>query len=44
MHKELMHAQEPYARTEMSSMGTQTSESQAAPVDALLASEGVNID
>lgn len=43
-HKEIMHAQEPYAKKEMSSIGTQTSESQAAPVDALLASEGVNID
>lgn len=43
-HEEMMYAQQPYAKNEMSSTGTQTSESQGAPVDALLASEGVNID
>jgi hypothetical protein len=40
-HEEMMHAQQPKM---MSSAGTQTSESQGAPVDALLASEGVNIE
>lgn len=43
-HEEMMHAHQPFAKKEMSSTGTQTSESQGAPVDALLASEGVNID
>ena len=43
-HEEVMHAQQPFAAVEMSSTGTQTSESQCAPVDALLASEGVNIE
>jgi hypothetical protein len=43
-HEEMMHAQQPFAVAEMSSTGTQTSESQGAPVDALLASEGVNIE
>jgi hypothetical protein len=42
-HEEVMHAQQPSAKG-MSSTGTQTSESQGAPVDALLASEGVNIE
>ncbi|TID20325.1 hypothetical protein E2P81_ATG07627 [Venturia nashicola] len=43
-HEEMMHSQEPFAKKEMSSTGTQTSGSEGAPVDALLASEGVNID
>ena len=43
-HEEMMHAQQPFTGKEMSSTGTQTSESQGAPVDALLASEGVNIE
>ncbi|KAE9962302.1 hypothetical protein BLS_000517 [Venturia inaequalis] len=43
-HEEMMHSQEPYTKKEMSSIGTQTSVSEGAPIDALLASEGVNID
>jgi hypothetical protein len=38
-HEEVMHAQHPFSGAETTSTGTQT-QSSAAPVDALLASEG----